>query len=179
MEKIIMSLFSGIIALAQFFFYSQCSQDYDGYRRVNLPDEQLGSVMLPENWEVTTEDGYMYFLDADSGEVIAEEHFRGIYIHDLYYDSSGKLCEEITDERRYNEKFENYVESEGIEASGNSNGGQYGIFLCMYEGREFEMRSLLFIGTNSHYSLEMYVLQEVSTEVLSAIAKSYQYEKSA
>lgn len=33
MEKIIMSLFSGIIALVQFIFYSQCSQDYDGYRR--------------------------------------------------------------------------------------------------------------------------------------------------
>lgn len=170
MEKIIMSLFSSIIALVQFFFYSQCSQDYDGYRRVNLPDEQLGSVMLPENWEVTTEDGYMYFLDADSGEVIAEEHFRGMYYH---------IGNTTTDERRYNEKFENYVWIEGIKGSGNSNGGQYGVFLCMYEGREFVMRRLYFFGGNSNYSLEMYVLQEVSTEVLSAIAKSYQYEKSA
>ena len=176
LKKLEIGLISILLSIC--FLFSGCI-NYDGYRRVNLLDEQLGSVMLPENWEVTTENGYMYFLDADSGEVIAEEHFRGIYIHDLYYDSNGKLCEEITDERRYNEKFENYVESEGIEASGNSNGGQYGIFLCVYEGREFEMRSLLFIGTNSHYSLEMYVLQAVSTEVLSAIAKSYQYEKSA
>ena len=170
MEKIIMSLFSGIIALVQFFFYSQCSQDYDGYRRVNLPDEQLDSVMLPENWEVTTENGYMYFLDADSGEVIAEEHFRGMYYH---------IGTTTTAERRYNEKFENYVALEGREGSGNSNGGQYGVFLCMYEGKELVMRRLFFFGSDSSFSLEMYVLQEVSTDVLSKIAKSYEYEKKA
>ena len=119
---------------------------------------------------MTTENGYMYFLDVDSGEVIAEEHFRGMYYH---------IGNTTTDERRYNEKFENYVESEGIEGSGNSNGGQYGVYLCMYEGKELVMRSLLFFGSDSSFSLEMYVLQEVSTEVLSAIAKSYQYEKSA
>lgn len=167
LKKIEIGLISILFSIC--FLFSGCI-NYDGYRRVNLLDEQLGSVMLPENWEVTTENGYMYFLDADSGEVIAEEHFRGRYYH---------IGNKTIDERRYNEKFENYVRVEGIEGSGNSNGGQYGVFLCMYEGKELVMRRLFFFGSDSSFSLEMYVLQEVSTDVLSKIAKSYEYEKKA
>ena len=167
LKKIEIGLISILCSIC-FLFYGCIN--YDGYRRVNLLDEQLGSVMLPENWEVTTENGYMYFLDADSGEVIAEEHFRGRYYH---------IGNKTIDERRYNEKFENYVRVEGIEGSGNSNGGQYGVFLCMYEGKELVMRRLFFFGSDSSFSLEMYVLQEVSTDVLSKIAKSYEYEKKA
>lgn len=169
LKKFLISAIS--IMLGVCFSFSGCI-NYDGYRRVKLPDEQLGSVMLPENWEVTTENGYLCFKDADSGEIIAEEHFRGIYIYDIYYD-----IEKITDERVYNEKFKDYIELEGIEGSGNSNGGQYGIFRCMVEGKEMELGSLLFIGRNSNYSLEMYVIQEVPSEVLSKIAKSYEYER--
>ena len=167
LKKIEIGLISILFSIC--FLFSGCI-NYDGYRRVNLLDEQLGSVMLPENWEVTTENGYMYFLDADSGEVIAEEHFRGRYYH---------IGNKTIDERRYNEKFENYVRVEGIEGSGNSNGGQYGVFLCMYEGKELVMRRLFFFFLFSSFSLEMYVLQEVSTDVLSKIAKSYEYEKKA
>ena len=153
------------IAFIACFVLASCT-NYDGYKRVKLPDDALGSVMLPNEWVVTKENEKIQFVDANTGDVIAEEYYKGIYIH---YGSG-----ELIDERVYNEKFQNYIVIEGVEASGNSNGGQYEVFRCRIEASEIKIGSLLFIGNDSNYSLKMYTLHEVPSEILSKIAKSYE-----
>lgn len=134
--------------------------NYEGYERVDLPNEQLGSVMLPENWEIVSNEGWMTILNTDTEEVIAEELRQGYYINN-------------TDERAYNPKYSGYAFVEYISGSGNSNGGQYSI--CKYNNGqlEIELKTLSFSGRDSRYDSTFYILQEVSIDILSKIAKSY------
>lgn len=160
------------IAAGIFLLLAGCT-NYEGYQRLKMPDEYLGTVMLPETWEILERDeanDFIRFADRESGNIIAEEYSRGIYIS--YGNGS------VIDERIYNEKFKNYRLKESVESSGNSNGGQYSILRFLFEGEVIETGRLWFSGYpgDSNYSVEFYFLCSVEKETLSKIAKSYQYD---
>ena len=149
--------------IVTFFCLTGCV-NYEGYKRVDIPNEQLGSVMLPENWEIISQEGWMTIFDAETKEIVAEE-----LTHGCFYSIGGNY----TDERVYNPKYSDYVLLEGITGSGNSNCGQYSIRKYNNGQSDVELKILYFFGRDSNYCSEFCMVQDVSIDVLSKIAKSY------
>jgi hypothetical protein len=46
---------------------------------VKIPDEMLGTIMMPNNWQFEVVNEWIYILDNDTGSIIAFQYYKGLY----------------------------------------------------------------------------------------------------
>lgn len=142
--------------LAGYEFY-----DYDGFIRYDIPDELVGTVMLPEEWEIVIDDdGWIQIMDTSTEEVIAEEIQRCWYSREKNYDEN-------------NPKYSEIFPLEYVWGTSHSNGGQY----CSSNGSTgSEIWTWDFHSDIERYYVRLYILREdFSKEFIQQIANSYRY----
>ena len=141
------------------FMFTACEfYDYDGFVRYNIPDELVGTVMLPEEWEIVTdEEGWIQFIDKTTGEVLAEQ-----------------IDKNYKDYNEYNLKYSEFFPLEYGFGTGYSCGGQYYIWNT---STGIEIRTWDFYSDiETSYCIRLYILREdFSDEFLRQIASSYLY----
>lgn len=162
--KIIMILIVTICSL----LLSGC-KDYSDFKDFKIPDENIGSVKLPNNWVFEVIDEWIHIIDSETNETIGIQFSKGIYYR------IGGIDGTVYDTRTYNPYFDQYEYiTEGI-ISGNSNGGNYGYKQFRLNDEESQYIFLLFNGSEEHsYNIEIILIDNLIEEsVISNIVKSY------
>lgn len=155
-----------LIILLTFTLLLTSCKDYLYYKDVEIPDENLGSVKIPNNWEFRIVDEWIHIIDIENDETIGIQWYKGIYY---------RIGQEIRDEREFNPYFEEYIILSSSFSSGNSNGSQWGTVSFKEENITYAYRLIYFIGSlESSYLSEIVIISElIEDSVLSNVAKSY------
>ena len=140
--------------------------DYSDYKDVKIPDDNIGTVKIPNHWEFEVIDDWIHVVDTAKDETIGIQWYKGVYY---------TIGSHVYDERIYNPYFDNYTRLSSSFVSGNSNGSQWGQVSFEKEDILYEYRLIYFIGSlDSSYLTEIIIIDElVDDVVLSNIAKSY------
>ncbi|MCK9471548.1 MAG: hypothetical protein WC006_08635 [Bacilli bacterium] len=161
-----MSIVFVIIAIV--LLVNGCSSKYKGYKQVDLPDSKTGSIKIPDNWKtIIDDDGWINIIDSDTNSLVGVQYYYGEYYQ--------KGLNEY-DTRVYNPYFKNYNFTESQLKSGNSNGGQWGIYTLEIENGQNEFLYLWIFGKESYYDYAIRIIiidSMVDSTVLDNIAKSY------
>ncbi len=148
------------------FIITGCENKYKNYKQVDLPDSKLGSIKIPINWELFTDnEGWINIKNVDNNLVIAKQYLYGEYymVGTTTYDT-----------RIYNSYFQDYIFFNFELKSGNSNQGQWGIYSVENNQETFESIYLWFIGRDSDYEIRIIIIDEtIDSSIISNIAKSY------
>lgn len=144
-----------------------CRQDMTGFHEVKIPDEMLGRVWLPDDWNIITTDSWMYIVSSETGEVLAFQYSK----RDAYWvDSQKFLLYEV------NPNFSDYVELEVIDhLTGNSNLSNCAITEFLVDEEKMELLDIYFMsGINTLYVVHFVVLSgKIDQTDLIKVSKSY------
>ncbi len=147
-----------------------CASKYEGYQEVKIPDENIGSVMIPNNWEFVTEAGWIYIVDSNTNDILAFEYARGNY----YWVGTQNY-----DERQFNPLYVDYLQKETVQdLTGNSNLSNCYILEFEIDGNTKDLLSLVFTSfDDSRYSIKfIFDSSEIDQTILINIADSYDSE---
>ena len=147
-------------------FITGCSNKYKNYKQVDLPDNKLGSIKIPNNWELFTDnDGWMIIKNSDDDSIIAKQYYYG----ENYLKGSIRH-----DSRVYNPYFDDYSFEKTVYKSGNSNQCQWGVYLVEIEQEIIDYMFLRFGPSGLYYYVKMIIIDEkVDSMIIENIAKSY------
>lgn len=149
-----------------FIITSACSNKYEGYKLVDLPDEKTGSLRIPNNWEIiVNDDGWINIIDGNTDSLLGVQYYYGEYYN---------IGKTNYDTRIYNPYFDNYNFIENAVKSGNSNQAQWGVYTLEVDEEQIEIIYLFFSGKNSSYQIEVIIIEKtINSLILDKIAKSY------
>lgn len=164
-RKIIKSAVSLYLTLSIGLLTACKVYNYAGFVRYDLPDDLVGTVMLPGQWEtVTDKRGWIQFVDTTTGEVVAEQIRRVRYRNDR-------------EEEERNSKYADLFPLEYVFGTGYSDGGQVYIWTIP---SGIEIRTWQFYSDANNYCITLYILREDFTEdFIWQIAFSYRYVERA
>lgn len=155
-----------LLVLLTFILLLTSCIDYSDYKDVDIPDENLGSVKVPNHWEFEVIDGWIQIINTETDKVIGIQYYKG----DYYI-----INQIVHDERLYNPYFDEYESIWWDYESGNSNGSQFGVRRLEKNEDIFEYRFIRFDGySDSKNDIEIIIIDDlVENSILSNIAKSY------
>ncbi len=147
-------------------FLVGCASEYSGFREIKIPDESIGTVMLPDNWNFITDNGWLYIEDSETGDIIAFQHSRGLH----YW-----IASEEYDEREFNPSYE--YEKIGVidYITGNSNLSNCSLGEYIIDVENIQLYEIYFTsGQDYHYSIFfVFISDEIDLKILEKISKSY------
>ena len=158
---IILSLLLTIILIS-------CDSTVDEtYIRMDLLDDKLGYLMVPNNWYIEEIDDWMYIKNNSDDTVIAIEYKHG----SKYYDSNTIVYREIV-----NPYFDDYTSFSVVESlSGNSNLAQ--LARVQFDiNKDIEQFYYFFLGSRNDdsYKVSFVVLDTtIDKKILQDIMKTY------
>lgn len=140
--------------------------NYSGYKDVKIPDDNIGTLKIPNHWQFEVDDDWIQIIDTEKNEIIGIQWDKGLY----YY--TGTV---LYDERLFNPYFDNYERVKSDLKSGNSNGAQWGDNTWEMSSITYYYKFLLFNGSeDSSYNIRIIIIDNsIEDSVLSNIAKSY------
>ncbi|MGD9909853.1 MAG: hypothetical protein AB7U79_04510 [Candidatus Izemoplasmatales bacterium] len=150
-------------ALIIVFFLIGCSSNSNGYQKVNIPDEKLGSVELPLDWDFVESDGWISIINSDTQESLAIEEYHGMY-----------------GEWAYNEYFESYSRIELISSDySGSTGAHFSLYRFSTPDGEMELYTIFMQSNNDPgYSTSfVFLVEAMDTTILQEIIASYSYAR--
>ncbi|MDD4070525.1 MAG: hypothetical protein PHF05_08790 [Candidatus Izemoplasmatales bacterium] len=147
-----------------------CSSKYEGYQEVKIPDEMLGTIMMPNNWQFEVINEWIYIMDNDTGSIIAFQYYKGLY----YWVGTEEHNELI-----FNPQYDGYEKLSVVkDLTGNSNLSNCNLFEFNIDGENSEILGLYFTSNiDFHYSIEfIFIALEINQKILINIADSYNPE---
>ena len=152
MNKKFMCLICVLIAALSIFLIS-CNST-EGWKTIKI--ENYGSIKVPENWEFSVVDGYMYISSNESGE-------------------SKNVLVQFRDDVNNNKEFDDIEDFEWIVDENFSNSTGITKYKVLYkDGSSAEKFALYFTSSDDYKSTEFICLDDsVSEDILKKIAKSY------
>ncbi|MBQ9847361.1 MAG: hypothetical protein IJO58_06095 [Clostridia bacterium] len=126
----------------------------EGWKTIKI--ENYGSIKVPENWEFSVVDGYMYISSNESGE-------------------SKNVLVQFRDDVNNNKEFDDIEDFQDIVGEFFSNSTGITKYKVLYkDGSSAEKFVLYFTSSDDYKSTEFICLDDsVSEDVLKKIAKSY------
>lgn len=157
-----------ILSLFVTIMLSGCSSKIDeGYQKECLLDDNLGCVIVPDEWYFEEIDGWTYIRNASNDSIVAVEYEKCYHCYDT-----------IDEERReYNKFFDSYTNYEFIEGlTGNSNLAQIDKIQFDYRKEVIEFYTLeLGSRIDSSFNTSFVIFDtSISLDELKDLAKSYQ-----
>jgi hypothetical protein len=140
--------------------------NYSNYKDVKIPDDNIGTVKIPNHWEFKVIDDWIHIIDTEKDEIIGIQWDKGLY---YYVDTI------LYDERLFNPYFDDYERVKSDLKSGNSNGAQWGHNTWEMSSISYDYKFFLFNGSeDSSYNIRIIMIDNsIKDSVLSDIAKSY------